>query len=347
MRGMDVMKCLNCGFESNDSFCPMCGTKLPEAFTDQPENPPHIVVIHGEDGPTAYYFDTNDNSNPYQQTNQTAPFPPQGMPTPQPYTQYPQGVPTPPPYTQYSQGVPTPPPYAPYPPQAPQPKKSGSALPAVLSIIVCAVIVIGTIINIVSSIFFKESVFDFIEDTYDSYADSIYEPIYENDTFYEDPEIYPMNEAVNFKDGTITLKSAEITKEKFQNDDSVYECAFTFDIENTSDETITFSVPTINICPEGSDYYEDCYEWLYDDYENSDEEYDLRVDAGETKSFVTYYKIPKEDKNFSIMCDLYAYQYDFMCYFEASLAQAETTVATTEPTTTKPTTTEPATKKPN
>ena len=56
------MKCLNCGFESNDSFCPMCGTKLPEAFTGQPETPPHIVVIHGEDGPTAYYFDTNDNS---------------------------------------------------------------------------------------------------------------------------------------------------------------------------------------------------------------------------------------------------------------------------------------------
>lgn len=313
------MKCIKCGFESNDSFCPMCGTKLPEAVNTAPEVE-QIGVISSEDGPTAYYT----SNNPYHQAQQSVPTPQQGMPTPPPY-------PYPP------QGMPTPPPYAPYPPQPPQPKKSGNALHIVLAIIVCTVIVVGTVINVVSSISYKSSILDIFDDVYDSYNEA-YDDLYYNDyATDEDDTVHPMNEASDFKYGSVTLTNIEITKDKFEFDDSIRECAFTFEVKNTTDEKVEFYVPSAQVCSAGDDYYMDCYEWLYDDYENASPNYDFTIEAGETKEFVTYYKVPADVNDFSIMFNIYDYDYayDFYCYFEASIPQDETAVPATEPTTKK------------
>jgi len=296
------MKCIKCGFESNDSFCPMCGTKL------SANNEQQIGVISSDDGPTAYYNEVN----PYQQAQPSAPPPQQSMPTPQPYTPNPQ--------------------------QAQQSKQSGNTLPIILSTIVCTVIVLGTVINVVSSISYKNSIMDIFEDAYD-YDDYYYDsPYYADYLADEDTTVHPINEVSEFKYGKVKLTNIEVTKDKFEFDDSICECAFTFEIENTSEEALELATPSVQVCAKGDDYYEECYEWLYDDYEISDSYYsDFIIEAGETKKFITYYKVPTDESDFSLMFNLYDYDstLDFVCYFEASLPQAETTAPATEPTTKK------------
>lgn len=292
------MKCFNCGFESNDTYCAMCGTKLKD-------NEPQIVVISSEDGPTAYY--TSAETNPYQQTHNTPPTPPQGMPTPQQYS--------------------------PYPVQEVQTKKSGSALPTILAIIVSTIIVIGVIINIISSIVYKSSILDVLNDINESPENYSDDSFYEDYNTDEDSTIYSMNQPVTFKYGTIKFTEISITKEKFEYDENYRECKLTFEIENTTEKTIQLSTPSIQLCQKGDDYYEDCFEWLYDDYDSSNSDYaEFKLNAGETKTFVSYYKIPNTITDFSLLVDLYdsEFTYDFICYFETSLPQTETTAPATQ-----------------
>jgi len=289
----------------------MCGTKLSEA-----SNTPQVGVISSEDGPTAYYVNTEPN--PYMQTNQGASAPQQSTPYPQP-----------------NQGMPTPPPYAPYPTTQVTQSKTSNSVAIILTIILSIVIIAGAVINIISSIIYKNSVMDLLDNVYE---DIYEEPYYEDYKTNEDTNIYAKNESVEFKYGTIKLSDIEITKDNFEFDEKYRECKLSFEIENTTDKTIELSVPSIQLCPVGDDYYEECYEWLYDDYEVTESEYGiLTLDAGKKKTFVTYYKVPTDVNDFSIMFDLcdYDYIYNFVCYFEASLTQAETTVPVTEPTTKK------------
>ncbi len=284
------MKCIKCGFESNSSFCPMCGTKFPEEVNTTHENSPQFGVISSEDGPTAYYTEFN----PYQQTNQGAPIPPQNIPTPHQY--------------------------APYEPEMPQSQKSGKALPIILSIIVSIVIIVGAVMNIISPLLFDVG---YIVEHYDNSDDSFYDD-FQTD---EDPTIHSINEPIEFKYGIVTFKGIEITKDKFEFDENCKEFKLTFEFENPTDEIIELAVPTVQFCPADGDYYEDCFEWLYDDYETPDNEYsEFTLGAKEKKTFVTYYKVPNDVKDFNISLDQYDldYSYNFICYFEASLTQAET-----------------------
>lgn len=292
------MKCINCGFESNDKFCPMCGTKLSQAFNTAPAN-------NDSDG-SAFAYPNGAETNPYQQA-----VPQQSAP-----------------YQQPNQGMPAPQQYSPYPYHEPQPKQSGNTLSIILSIIVCIVVVAGTVINIVSSALYKNSLTDLLTGMND-YYDSVYEePYYEDYKTNEDKTIYSMNEDVSFEYGKIRFVKMEITKDNFEFDEDSRECALTFEIENTTDEYVELSVPSIQLCKKGGHYYEDAYEWLYDDFKssNTDDFGVFSLDAGEKKSFVTYFKVPTDVNDFSMMLDLYDYDYiyNFVCYFEASLTQNDT-----------------------
>lgn len=286
------MKCIKCGFEARGSFCPMCGTKFPEDINTTPDKSPQIGIISSEDGPTAIY--TNTEFNPYQQTNQSAPVIPQSIPTPNQY--------------------------APYEPQMPQPQKSGKTLPIVLSIIVSIIIITGILVNILSSVLFNS---EYISEPIDDNDNSSYEELDTN----EDTTIYSINKPVQCKYGNITLKGIEVTKESFEFNEDYKECKLTFELENPTNKAIELSVPTIQLCHTGDDYYEDCFEWLYDDYESANEDYSLTLGANETKTFVSYYKVPNYVNDFSILFELFDFdcESNFICYFEASLANTETT----------------------
>ena len=264
------MKCLNCGFESNNPFCPMCGAKTVEQDSPQAENSQNTNA----EAVNPYLNNTQQEIPVYSQPN----VPPQPPVYPQP-------------------NMPVPPQYAP-----PAQKKPSKALPIILTCIIIAVVIAGVVISICSSYMFNRSFFESLTKMDYTYEDDYYEPIIDDGYYepiiddsyntYTDETIYVKGEIAKYDTFNLTLKDAKISELNF--DDSMQMCSFTFEIENTTDESRTFYQPWAEFDFNSTkDAYSCTYEWLYDDIKLTDNG-DLVLDAGEKVEFTMHYKISKD-----------------------------------------------------
>lgn len=265
------MKCLNCGFESNNPFCPMCGAKMAEQDTPQAQNNAENTQNNNPEVSNTYFDNAQQDIPVYPQQN----MPPQ----PPVYTQ-------PPAYSQ---------PNMPVPPQYIQPerKKSSKALPIILTCIIIAVVIAGVVISICSSYMFNKSIFEAMSgvgshtNVYDS---DIYDSYGYNTEF--DDTVHKKGEVAKYENFNITLKDAKISD--MESDDSMQMCSFTFEIENTSNEGRNFFTPCLEFeFVNDKDNYDCTYEWLYDDIKLT-EDYEFYVGAGEKSEFTTHYKVSKD-----------------------------------------------------
>ena len=359
------MKCPNCGFDSNEKFCRMCGTKIPEQqnFSNNDIHNPYINNKSDAEQPAA------DNINPqhqqpvstaqtFQYQNQT-PFTPAqdfGNKTPAPSARDFQSQPPIPPaqnfepqmsaesaqdfqpkqppvspaqnqYNYSAQGMPMSPQSAvPVPPQyynQAAPQKSDKILPIVLSCIIIAVIIAGTVINVYSSCAYNKSIIESIINKTNYYDDNYDD--YDDDYDYQfDDIVHGINDAAKFSDGTVTLTKVTSSAEKADSDKGKSECGFTFVIENTTDHDIEFYEPYMDVM--SADDNEIYFDWLRDDidYENHSDynsSYTFVVKAGEKTEFTVYYSIPNNvkavDINFNI--DNYDDNSSFATNFSADL----------------------------
>ncbi len=289
------MKCPNCGFDSNEKFCRMCGTKIPE-----PQNFPnadnHNTYINNEFNAEQTAADNINSQQP--------PVPP----VQNQYGSSSQGMNTPP-----QSAVPIPPQY--YNQAAPQ--KSGKVLPIVLSCIIIAVIIAGTVINVYSSYAYNKSIIESIIDKTNYHDDDYYN--YDNDYDYQaDDIVHGINDAAKFSDGTVTLTKVTFNNKSSDSDKGKSECGLTFVIENTSGQDIEFSGPYLDVCSANDDSI--YFDWLRDDIDYNDD-YNLVVKAAEKNEFTVYYSIPNKVKSLSINfnIDSYTNSYNFITNFKADL----------------------------
>ena len=313
------MKCPNCSYESNEKYCQMCGTKMPdEVEQTAPESEietdnSNVTITPEDDGFTASFTGTPQSNtpienNPYAQKKQPEPmqdnlynnYQPQNTQS-MPYQQ-PQQPST-------AQGYPVPPqPYGgmPIPPYNPEiPKKKSIALPIILTCIISAIIVAGLIIGIFSAFSYNKSLIEsLLSDTSDDYSDTVYDSYYyeEYDYNIEDlEEIYKMGECAEFDNFKLTLKNVEQTENGKKD---TFRTTFTFEIENTSDETISFD----HLNSEPVEIYDDEFdyttsEWLNDDIDFDSEGY-VKIKSGEKFEFSSRYAVPKDVENLGAYVNL-------------------------------------------
>lgn len=161
------MKCPNCGFECNDKYCAMCGTKIPEQPVNSnfyaaapnpapvnqtpifPVNNPNINGIFNSENPDGQIGMSFNQGNPVETVPQNAP----NIPAP--------GIPL-------STQCPTPP------QKNTVPRKKIKTMPIVIACLIFAVIAAGVIISVYSACTYNKSIIhDFIDeksDNSDNYA---------------------------------------------------------------------------------------------------------------------------------------------------------------------------------
>lgn len=233
------MKCPNCGFNCDDKYCAMCGTKMPEQVVNLNPNPYESAPINNNFHPeninqpnTPDFSAGFGNPNPYNQ-----PQPPLNNANSYPNNfqgsapNMPQG------------GMPVPPPY----PAAPQninaPKKKSKALPIILTCLIAAVIVAGAVISVYSACTYNKSIItDLFGENSDNYDDYYVDDEFYPDTEYiEDAQSHKIGETKELPDCKVTLKKVEKDKSAEESKTGNSRTKFVFEIENTSDEYITLN----------------------------------------------------------------------------------------------------------
>ena len=175
------MKCPNCGFNCDDKYCAMCGTKMPEQVVNSNSNPYESAPI---------------NNNNFQSENINQPNTPDfgaGFGNPNPYNQPQPPVNNANSYPNNFQGsapnmpqgrMPVPPAY-PAPPQYSNvPKKKSKALPIILTCLIAAVIVAGAVISVYSACTYNKSI---ITDLFGENSEN-YDDLYIDNEYYPDTE---------------------------------------------------------------------------------------------------------------------------------------------------------------
>ena len=301
------MKCPNCGFEANENFCQMCGTKMIEEV--QPPTPATTESTRPiNEEYSSPFNETNLNNepmydNPYAQQNH-----PEPNPYEHPYNQAPQPPYPVPPQPIPPQGYPTPQPYGAMP--APQmPKKKNNVALIVIICIVSAIIVIGAAIGIYSALSYNKNIIEGIVDDYDNdyYNDSSYATI-------EDDEIHKLGEYAEFDDFKVTLKSVDKSDSQNKNSDTI-RTEFTVEIENTSDKTITFYYAYADpVAIYGDEYDYTSSEWLNEDIKY-DANGDISIKPGEKFEYSTRYAVPNDIETIGVVVNLTASYGDWSDYY--------------------------------
>ena len=308
------MKCPNCGFNCDDKYCAMCGTKMPEQVVNPNPNPYESAPINNNFHPeninqpnTPDFSAGFGNPNPYNQ-----PQPPLNNANSYPNNfqgsapNMPQG------------GMPVPPPY----PAAPQninaPKKKSKALPIILTCLIAAVIVAGAVISVYSACTYNKSIItDLFRENSDNYDDLYIDNEYYPDTEYiEDAQSHKIGETKELPDCKVTLKKVEKDKSAEESKTGNSRTKFVFEIENTSDKYITLNYIYCDA------YNTDPYtylEWLSNNLDSDEySTYYVSLDPNQKKEITFDYSVPNDAEkvelclSFTGYKDMYEYSGTFV-----------------------------------
>lgn len=303
------MKCPNCGYNCDDKYCAMCGTKLPEQPVNTNPNPYENASIYNNNFQSENFSQPNnadfnsgfgntnsynqpqapaDNTNSYQNNFQSgAPNMPQG-------------------------GMPVPPAY-PAPPQYNNaPKKKSKALPIVITCLIAAVIVAGAVISVYSACTYNKSIINdlFNENHDDYYVDDEYYP--DSDCEYiEDTDKHKIGETKELPDCKVTLKKVEKDKSADEKTTGSSRTKYVFEIENTTDKYINLHYIYCDA------YNTDSYtslDWLSNNLSNDEYNSDyISLDPNQKKEVSFDYSVPNNVKtvelNLSFTGDSDKYEY--------------------------------------
>ncbi len=308
------MKCPNCGFNCDDKYCAMCGTKMPEQVVNPNPNPYESAPINNNFHPenfnqpnTPNFSAGFGNPNPYNQ-----PQPPLNNANSYPNNfqgsapNMPQG------------GMPVPPPY----PAAPQninaPKKKSKALPIILTCLIAAVIVSGAVISVYSACTYNKSIItDLFRENSDNYDDYYVDDEFYPDTEYiEDAQSHKIGETKELPDCKVTLKKVEKDKSAEESKTGNSRTKFVFEIENTSDKYITLNYIYCDA------YNTDPYtylEWLSNNLDSDEySTYYVSLDPNQKKEITFDYSVPNDAEkvelclSFTGYKDMYEYSGTFV-----------------------------------
>ena len=310
------MKCPNCGFNCDDKYCAMCGTKMPEQVVISNSNPYESAPI---------------NNNNFQSENINQPNTPDfgaGFGNPNPYNQPQPPVNNANSYQNNFQGsapnmpqgrMPVPPAY-PAPPQySNAPKKKSKALPIILTCLIAAVIVAGAVISIYSACTYNQSIIaDIIGDnSYNSNDYHVDEEIYPDTEYIDDVETHKIGETKELSDCKITLARVEKDKSADESKTGNSRTKFVFEIENTTDIKIT---PHSIWCDATNANGGTSFEWLSDNLETDDDTFSdyIVLEPNEKKELIFEYSVPNDtekirlDLSFNSDGDKYEYSGTFV-----------------------------------
>ena len=318
------MKCPNCGYNCDDKYCAMCGTKMPEQTVNTNPNPYENAPVNNNFQPyninqpnNADFNSGFGNNNPYNQpqspVNDTNTYNQPQMPidnTNSFQNDFQSGAPNIP-----QGGMPVPPAY-PAPPQySSAPKKKSKALPIVLTCLIAAVIVAGAVISVYSACTYNQSIItDLFKDNsnddyyYDDYLDDEYYP----DTKYiDDVESHKIGETKELSDCKITLTTFERDKSAKENKTGNSRTKFVFEVENTTDENITLKYI---YCDATEADGNTSLDWLSNNLENNDTYSDyISLEPNEKKELIFEYSVPNDAEkiwlDLSFTGDKNAYDY--------------------------------------
>lgn len=310
------MKCPNCGFNCDDKYCAMCGTKLPEQPVNTNPNPYESAPVNNNNFQSENFSQPNNadfnsgfgNPSPYNQpqapVNNANPF----------QNDFQSGAPNMP-----QGGMPVPPAY-PAPPQySNAPKKKSKALPIVLTCLIAAVIVAGAVISVYSACTYNKSIItDLFGDNSDNYDDYyIEEESYPDTTEYiDDVETHKIGETKELSDCKITLTKFEKDKSAEESKTGNSRTKFVFEVENTTDENITLKYIYCDATDADSNT---SLSWLSNNLQNDDIYSDYIVlDPNEKKELIFEYSVPNDtekirlDLSFNSDGDKYEYSGTFV-----------------------------------
>lgn len=279
------MKCPNCGFNCDDKYCAMCGTKMPKQAVYTNPNP---------------YESSSAYNNNFQPENINQPNTPDlgaGFGNPNPYNQPQPPVNNANSYPNIPQnGMPVPPPY-PAPPQYNNvPKKKSKALPIILTCLIAAVIVAGAVISVYSACTYNQSIIagiigDNSNNSNDYYVD---EEIYPDTEYIEDVETHKIGETKELSDCKVTLTRVEKDKSAEESKTGKSRTRFVFEIENTTDEYMSL---TDVYCDAMNADDHTSLDWLSDNLPvNGNGEYFIALEPKEKKEITFDYSVPNDAK---------------------------------------------------
>ncbi|MGN0509541.1 MAG: hypothetical protein ACI4GX_09900 [Ruminococcus sp.] len=323
------MKCPNCGYNCDDKYCAMCGTKMPEQVVNTNPNPyenspvsnNHFQPDNTNQPNNADFNADFGNTNPYNQPqapeNNTNTYNQPQMPinnTNSYQNDFQGGAPNMP-----QGGMPVPPAYSAPPQYSNAPKKKSKALPIVITCLIAAVIVAGAVISVYSACTYNQSIItDLFGDNSDNYDDYYIDDEYYPDTEYiEDVETHKIGETKELPDCKVTLSKVEKDKSAEENKTGNSRTKFVFEIENTTDEYITL---TYVYCDATDADSNTSLYWLSNNLQNDDIYSDYIVlEPNEKKEIIFEYSVPNDvDK---IWLDLSFYgnenEYDYNGTFVA------------------------------
>lgn len=309
------MKCPNCGFNCDDKYCAMCGTKMPEQVVNSNSNPYESAPINNNNFQSENINQPNTpdfgagfgNPNPYNQPQPpinnansypnnfqgSAPNMPQGrMPVPLAY-------PAPP---QYSNA----------------PKKKSKALPIILTCLIAAVIVAGAVISVYSACTYNKSIItDLLGENSENYDDLYIDDEYYPDAEYiEDSQSHKIGETKELSDCKVTLTRMEKDKSADESKTGNSRTKYVFEIENTTDEYMSF---TDVYCDAMNADDRTSLDWLSDNLPmNGNGEYFIALDPKEKKEITFDYSVPNDaekvrlDLSFNRYGDKYEYNGTFV-----------------------------------
>ncbi len=305
------MKCPNCGFNCDDKYCAMCGTKMPEQVVNPNPNPYESAPI-------------NNNFHPENFNQPNTPDFSAGFGNPNPYNQPKPPVNNANSYPNNFQGsapnmpqgrMPVPPAY-PAPPQySNAPKKKSKALPIILTCLIAAVIVAGAVISVYSACTYNKSIITdlFGNNSDDHYIDDEYYPDIE---YIEDTQTHKIGDTKELSDCKVTLTRMEKDKSADESKTGNSRRKFVFEIENTTDIKIT---PNSIWCDATNANGGTSFEWLSDNLENDDIYSDyIVIEPNEKKELTFSFSVPNNvekvylDLNFYGFGDKYEYSGTFV-----------------------------------
>lgn len=308
------MKCPNCGYNCDDKYCAMCGTKMPEQVVHTNPNPYESAPVNNNFQPESFnqpnnadfnsgFGNTNSYNQPQAPVNNTNSY----------QNDFQSGAPNMP-----QGGMPVPPAY-PAPPQySSAPKKKSKALPIVLTCLIAAVIVAGAVISVYSACTYNKSIItDLFGDNSDNYDDYYIDDEYYPDTEYiDDVETHKIGETKELSDCKITLTKFEKDKSAEESKTGNSRTKFVFEVENTTDENITL----IYICCDATDADGNTsLSWLSNNLQNDDIYSDYIVlEPNEKKELIFEYSVPNDtekirlDLSFNSDGDEYEYSGTFV-----------------------------------